>query len=314
MKVNHEPGGAQRSAPTIRIMGQTRAPSDALRELVLPRFDNVRMSGGSYMVRCPAHEDGTASLSLSRGDTHPVVFKCHAGCDTADILDRLGITWADILTPREVGSRPDDGFIACGWNGKSYDAAHRKAAEYPYRDAAGVLVFAVARCALKGNGCQGFRQWRPDPTSRSGKRWSRNLPDGSRVGEDLIYRLPDVLDSDATRNVFVVEGEKDVDRLWAMGVPATCNAQGAGKWTARHADWLAGRDVIVVADRDDAGWRHAEKVTNTLLDVAQSIEVVRSAHGKDISDHLDAGLSLGKLVTVAVAKPTPSIVGGSGLA
>ena len=30
--------------------------------------------------------------------------------------------------------------------------------------------------------------------------------------------------------IFVVEGEKDVDNLRALGIPATCNAGGAGKW------------------------------------------------------------------------------------
>jgi hypothetical protein len=279
--------------------------TDVLRQIILPKLNGVRPVGGSFMARCPAHEDGTASLSISRGTTQPVIFKCHAGCETADILNAAGLQWADISNPDEVGPGAtrqdrDDTWMPCG---------HIKVAEYPYRDQAGEIVFAVARCSKKGNGCQGFRQWRPDPGKRSGRTWSRNMPDGSRVGEGLIYRLPDVIASKPIYNVYIVEGEKDVDRLWRQGVPATCNPQGAGKWTPEHAAWLAGRDIV--ADRDDPGWKHAEHVANTLLGSARSIEILRAASGKDASDHFDAGGTLTMLVSVAKPK-TPPAIGSDG--
>jgi hypothetical protein len=59
---------------------------DALKAVLLPKLDRVKLSAGSWMARCPAHEDGTASLHISRGDKHPIVLKCHAGCDPVDIL------------------------------------------------------------------------------------------------------------------------------------------------------------------------------------------------------------------------------------
>ena len=270
--------------------------TDVLRNVILPKFDNVKMSGGRFMVRCPAHEDGTASLSISYGDTQPVVLTCHAGCDSNDILDRLDLSWPELSNPLDKATNADrvDTWMPCG---------HTKVAEYPYRDEHSQLVFAVARCSDKGRGCQGFRQWRPDPNSRSGKKWSRTLPDGTRVGEGLIYRLPEILDSNALLNVYIVEGEKDVDRLWGLGTPATCNPQGAGKWTAAHADWLAGRDIIIVADRDEPGRKHALQVAGTLMDLADSIEIVQAAHGKDVSDHLDGGGTLTSLLSVDEVKP-----------
>ena len=51
----------------------------------------------------------------------------------------------------------------------------------------------------------------------------------------------------------MVEGEKDCDALHGIGVVATCNAGGAGKWTAEHAAFLGGRRVIMVPDNDEAG-------------------------------------------------------------
>jgi hypothetical protein len=41
------------------------------------------------------------------------------------------------------------------------------------------------------------------------------------------YRLPAVL---TAARVFVVEGEKDVQSIEKLGLVATCNAGGAGKW------------------------------------------------------------------------------------
>lgn len=281
--------------------------TDVLKQIVLPKFDHIRMSAGSYMVRCPAHSDGTASLSLSYGKTQPVVFMCHAGCDSQDILAALGLAWSDLSKPREAQPSSDD-YIACGWDGKRHDWRHRKVAEYLYRDQHGAVVFGVARCALKGNGCQGFRQWRPDHTKKSGRTWSRTLPDGTKVGEDLIYRLPELLAPEEIPYTFVVEGEKDADRVWSLGIPATTNPQGGGKgkWTAGHARWLAGRHIIIVADRDDTGWQHAETVTNTLLDIASSVQIVRARAGKDVSDHLDAGHGIEDLVVVDTPKSMPA--------
>lgn len=290
--------------------------ADPMRELVLPRLGGVKKSGAGFMARCPAHDDGTASLSIGTGRDQPVVLKCQTGCDPDDILARLGLTWAELCKPRDPHERrngSDDTWIPCGWDQEkgTYDRRHRKIAEYPYRDAEGTLVFGVARCALKGNGCQGFRQWRPDPDRPGKRKWSRTLPDGTKAGENLIYRLPEILDSDAMLNVWNAEGEKDCDRLWSLGIPATTNPQGGSKgkskWTAEHADWLTGRDIIIVADRDDTGWKHAENVTNTLMDLARSIEIVRARTGKDISDHLDHGHTTTQVVTVATPKPPPTI-------
>lgn len=264
----------------------------------------VTESGNSASTQCPAHDDRNASMSVSRGDRQPVVLHCHRGvpCPPDAIIAKIGLTWADVSAPQETKQLGDDRWMPCG---------HTKVAEYQYRDRRNRLVFAVARCSEKGVSCQGFRQWRPDPGNRSGKRWTRKLPDGTRVGEGLIYRLPEILDSDAMRNVWVVEGEKDADRLWSLGVPATCNAEGAGKWTQAHAAWLAGRDIIIVADHDDVGWEHAQHVAETLDREARSVEIVHSAKGKDVSNHLNGGHHLSAVVTVVVAK-SPPVIGPGG--
>lgn len=263
------------------------------------------VNGSQWQARCPAHDDKSPSLSIK-----PVVGKfllyCQAGCARPDVLGAVNMRdadmWDEPLTKKDRDPTADGGtWMPCG---------HVKVASYRYHDSAGNLVFGVARCDRKGNGCQGFRQWRPEPASKSGRKWSLALPDGTKVGEGLPYRLPEVLAelrSSTPRVIYIPEGEKDVDRFWSMGHPATCCAQGAGKWTPGHAQWLEGADVIVVADRDEPGWRHAEQVVNSLMDLAASIEVVRAAKGKDASDHFDAGLKLIDLITVAEPKAAPAI-------
>ncbi|MGI8751520.1 MAG: hypothetical protein ACR2MN_04275 [Acidimicrobiales bacterium] len=51
--------------------------------------------GGSW--RCPAHEDSTPSLSVSRNKTgNGVVLHCHAGCPTDQVMDALDMTPKDL--------------------------------------------------------------------------------------------------------------------------------------------------------------------------------------------------------------------------
>lgn len=47
-----------------------------------------KWANGSGMCRCPAHQDGSPSLSVRLGDTS-LLFHCFAGCDTLDVLREL---------------------------------------------------------------------------------------------------------------------------------------------------------------------------------------------------------------------------------
>jgi hypothetical protein len=95
--------------------------------------------------------------------------------------------------------------------------------------------------------------------------------------------------------VYVVEGEKDVLAIEAIGAAAVCSAMGAGK--ADRFDWspLAGKCVVVIADRDEPGLRHARQVTNLVKGIAAVVEIKQAATGKDAADHIAAGLTLDEL-------------------
>lgn len=52
--------------------------------------------GKTWRACCPAHEDRTPSLSVAPGTKQPVVVCCHAGCDAAEVIAALGLTWQDV--------------------------------------------------------------------------------------------------------------------------------------------------------------------------------------------------------------------------
>ncbi len=152
-------------------------------------------------------------------------------------------------------------------------------AAYPYNDEGGALLFEVVRKTGKR-----FLQRRPD--GNGGWIWKL---DGVRR---VLYRLPELAADDANRTVFIVEGEKDADTLAAHGFLATCNPGGAGKWSmvadlAREV--LAGRAMVVVADKDEPGRRHAREVADSLRDVAASVRLCECSKGKDVSDLYSMG-------------------------
>ena len=111
---------------------------------------------------------------------------------------------------------------------------------FDYRDGDGTLLFQVVRFIPKD-----FRQRRPDPAQPDGYTWS------VRGVKQVPYRLGEVLEAlGQDQTIFVVEGEKCVDRLWAEGIPATCNAGGAGKWINRFAEYFNDAEVVVIPDYD----------------------------------------------------------------
>lgn len=183
----------------------------------------------------------------------------------------------------------------------------RLVATYDYCDAQGTLLFQAVRYDPKA-----FRQRRPD--GHGG--WFWNL-DGV---ESVLYRLPEIREAvKAGRTVCIVEGEKDVETLRTLGLIATCNPMGVGKWRNVYNAPLHGALVVILPDNDLPGRNHAQQVAQALHGVAASVKVVEipglSAKG-DVSDWVQAGGSkeaLEALVTAASAW-TPPAQANAGLA
>jgi hypothetical protein len=260
-------------------------------DVVLSRLQGVRRSGNGWSALCPAHDDRHQSLSVSEGRDGRVLLKCHAGCDAQAIVRAIGLELRDLFPPTKLEQAP-----------RAERTSERKiVAVYPYVDESGKLLFEVVRFDPKD-----FVQRRPDGNGG----WVWNLNGVRRV----LYRLPDVLKAvQSGRIIFIVEGEKDADALGGLGLVATTNPHGAGKWREEYSQALKGAHVAIIPDRDDAGRRHAESVARSLWGKAKTIKVVElSGDGvKDVSDWLRAGGTkeeLLKLVAQAPEwKPAPAV-------
>src|SRR2546427_9090226 len=240
----------------------------------LARLGGVVAHGEQYAARCPAHEDEHTSLSITEGRDGCVLVTCHAGCTTESVVTALGLTLKDLFAATGASTR-------------------EIVATYPYCDEHGVGVFEVVRFAPKD-----FRQRRPDGEGG----WTWKLGRVRRV----LYRLPELRAAVAAgRLIYIVEGEKDVHAVEAKGAAATCNPGGAGKWRHEYKWDLRDTNVVVIADRDAPGRKHAQAVAADVAKVAASVTLCEPVVGKDVSDHLAAGKTLGELVALTAPVSTP---------
>ena len=246
-------------------------------QVVLDRLDELGLVGspgwnGETAFRCPAHDDDTPSASIRETEDGRVLIHDHAGCTVADIMAALDLPMSELF--------PED------------EPEPRVVAEYVYEDMFGRPIIKVARIEPGPDGKKKvFKQWR-----RKGESWIL----GAREVDKPLYRLPEVR---AAHTVWLVEGEKDADRLNAYweGVfretVATTAIGGAGKrWQPEWTETLAGKEVVICGDNDEPGRKHVAHVKEALGDAPKSITVKWPAQGKDVSDHLDAGLGLDDLI------------------
>ena len=258
--------------------GNGRCGSGDPRHEVLSRLKGVKpgRNGHDWSALCPAHEDRKASLSVSVTEDGTILMKCHSGCNVKAIVGAIGLTMADLFP--DIGPRTTRGTIV-----KTYD----------YQDEAGHLLYQVVRFDPKN-----FRQRRPD--GKGGWLWK--LGDVRRVP----YRLPEIITAPRDQTVFVVEGEKDADRLAEENILATTCAMGAGKWRPEYNEVLAGRPVVILPDNDEPGREHAAQVELSLRGVAASVKVVElpglPAKG-DVSDWLGNGGTASRLWGLIEATP-----------
>src|ERR1039457_2174024 len=80
-------------APAAVTDGWTAASSSFTRliEALERHGSRVTGNGRQRKAQCPAHDDSDPSLSITDGEAR-VLVKCHAGCDTDDVLAALGLT------------------------------------------------------------------------------------------------------------------------------------------------------------------------------------------------------------------------------
>lgn len=76
-------------------------------DLVLSRLERVRKAGAGWSARCPAHQDKTASLSVTSGTDGKLLVHCFAGCSVHDVLGAIGLTVGDLFPRRLADATPE---------------------------------------------------------------------------------------------------------------------------------------------------------------------------------------------------------------
>jgi hypothetical protein len=200
------------------------------------------------MARCPAHDDRINSLSIKR-ESDKWLVHCHRGCDIEKVLQAAdpSLTTADLFFGERKSSKGQP-------QGKEECA-------YDYVDENGMLLFQIVR--LKEP--KGFYARR----SNGKGGWINSLKGVRRV----LYRLPEVLQAE---DVLVVAGEKDVHTAERLGLIATSNPLGEGKWKPEYSESLRGKKVTIIPDKDATGIRHGRTVARSLLSVVASVKAAEA--------------------------------------
>uniref|UniRef100_UPI003F495F8A DUF927 domain-containing protein n=1 Tax=Actinoplanes sp. CA-151224 TaxID=3239904 RepID=UPI003F495F8A len=290
-----------------------------------------RTRGTTHLdARCPAHEDHHPSLSVDWRDGADrgglTVVCCQAGCPADAVVSALGLSLAELFDswePRPLAV----GITAVQPMQNSAKPTRQKTAPAPRPrrgwPKAGTLT-DVYRYTRDGQLVGEVGRF----VDAEGKtfRWRQPVPDRdgfflfTKPADVPLYRQDGIAAAVAAgAPVYVVEGEKDADAAAAAGATSVSKANGACKrpeeWRPEWTATLAGARVVVVADRDEPGYRHAAIVAAALTGTAAGVDIVRTPLEQDkadLSDHLAAGLPLAALEAVpaellpAVPPPTPA--------
>lgn len=233
----------------------------------------ARKTKAGFNVKCPLHKDNKASLSIADGDIQPIVLDCKAGCPWESIRDYL----------MAKGLWPESG---------------RTIYEYTKN---GTPLFRMVRGPEKSFACE-----YPD----SSGNW---IPGLGGADNKVLFGLPELLKAiEDKEEIFAVEGEKDVLTMRTLGLVATTNPFGAGKWIESFTSSLQGaRQLYIIPDEDKPGLDHARQVATSVSKANISVSIVRlpgMVNGQDVTDWVAAGGTKEQLLQLAKAAPKFELV------
>lgn len=247
---------------------------------------NGRQSGAGWMARCPAHDDGHASLSIDEGADGRVLLHCHCGCGLEAILARAGLTTEDLFPRGEAVSIPPRNTATLQHPGCTLEAyAAAKGLPIAKLKTFGLSDFTYGRgpaVRIPYRGVDG----RDDGPVRFRVALDKG-PDGDqrfqwKKGSKLsLYGLDHLADARALKAIVMVEGESDCQTLWCKGIPAI-GLPGAASYKEEWSPHLAGIETIYIVIEPDAG---GDAVLKWLAkaSIRDRVRLVRLTGHKDVS-------------------------------
>jgi putative DNA primase/helicase len=234
--------------------------------LDLARIENVKQRGKKHTARCPA----CAEEGRDKSGDHLVIqpdgrFGCavHGGIEGHAHRRRI----YELAGQASGTERMRPVVTSNGKRTRAFstvdDAVHAEEAKigrpcvqrWAYQHADGKAAFVICRF----NCSDGKKTFRPIRKDADGWRI-----EGLAPGTRPLYQLPKLLAADATTPIFVAEGEKCADALASQGLVATTSSHGAK--AADGSVWtpLAGRNIALLPDADEAGAVYAREVSQIL--------------------------------------------------
>lgn len=125
-----------------------------------------------------------------------------------------------------------------------------------------------------------------------------------------LYRLPELLKGISEgKSIYLVEGEKDADRLIRGGLVATTTTDTL-RWDPDHTEILKAADVVILFDYDKAGFRRRDLLCRELHGKVGRLRVIdlqgleyQESRGQDVSDWLAIGNTTAKLLEIVASTP-----------
>ncbi|MGO7185306.1 AAA family ATPase [Rhizobium brockwellii] len=251
--------------------------------------------GNRVTVHAPGHKKGSPEISILVDPSAPrgLLVNCFSGEDPVAMKDWvLAKCGEPEFTPGDRSERPEPRahlkLVRRAEPPKPFNdqylvaRGYHRSATYDYTSTDGEVLFEVLRYE--------------HPTDT--KTFVQRQPDGHEGwlngrGDAVPYRLHE-LAANTADPVFVVEGEKDADRLASLGYLATTVPNGS--WP-EDLSVLSGRTVYVLADNDATGDKKAVVAIDRLSGIATAyrIDLPGLPPKGDVSDWLDAGHSQDEL-------------------
>jgi len=281
----------------------------------LAKVLGARRVGAAWIARCPAHEDREPSLSIRRGRDGKVLVRCHAGCDQREVIAVLrerGLWGTTQRSWRRFAHKHQD------WVSEAPDAGALKRSEAALaiwqasQPAKGTPVAAYLRSrglVLPTSGDLRFHRALKHP---SGSIWPAMVALVTR-GENgvaiAVHRTFLAREGAAKAPVnpakmmlgpcrggvarlaqsdtllMIGEGiETCLSAMQATGYPAWAALSTAGMRTLDLPEYV--RDVIVLADGDDAGEAAARDCASRWRREGRRTRIARPPHGTDFNELL----------------------------
>lgn len=247
-------------------------------QYILSRSEKVKpLSSGSFNIICPCHDDKEPSLTITLAKDK-ILLHCKAGCNTNDIIHKLGLEIEDLF--------PENNNYYCQNYGTSVD----KIAKDKYLSVDLLKKLGVKQISdtdvqilyydIEGSGnCR--QRIRTNVIAKEGSRWEEN---DKKVVPYGLWKL-----EEAYKRGFIIvcEGESDCWTLWKYGYPAMGlpGAGMTGKLEINYIDNIP--KVFIIHEYDEGGQKFLEGIIKRLKDInyiGEAFEINMTPEYNDIND------------------------------